>query len=132
MRTRRLKSPTEGLPAWLQRSPVGMIIALMILLPSVAMADPSASAYPMPPAGAATLEDLNSTKTAVLMKLFQDPDLKSKAFALAEDPVFKEALQDPTLMQALESGNLEAIIAHPRFHQLMKHQAVQDIKRNIM
>ncbi|MBF0187101.1 MAG: hypothetical protein HQL50_04165 [Magnetococcales bacterium] len=112
---------------------VGVAVALL-LLPSVVVADPSALSYPSTPSGSGTAshENLDATRMAVLMRLFQDPTLRDKALALGADPAFQKALRDPAIMQALKSGNLDALSKHPLFRQLMNHGAVQDIKRNIM
>jgi hypothetical protein len=54
-------------------------------------------------------------------------ELMGAVGSLAGDPQFQAVLQDPELMRAVNSGDLEVLLANPRFMELLNKSSVQDI-----
>ena len=56
-----------------------------------------------------------------------DQDIMNIIFSLQNDPEFQAVLQDPKLMQAIQSGDLEAIRSNQKFMELMNHEKVHQV-----
>lgn len=54
-------------------------------------------------------------------------ELLGMVASLASDPEFQAAMQDPELMRAVNSGDLEVLLANPKFMGLMNKTSVQEI-----
>lgn len=50
---------------------------------------------------------------------------------LENDPDFQEILQDEAVMQAINSGDLNALMTNPKVMKLMQKSSVQEIKTNL-
>jgi len=54
-------------------------------------------------------------------------ELMSMVGSLAEDPDFQAVLRDPEIMTAVNSGDLNTLLANPRFMELLNKATVRDI-----
>ncbi len=75
----------------------------------------------------AALNDIGS----IQQKMKADPGIMSKILSLQNDPDFQEMLRDPEVIQAVQSGNIAALMSNPKFMKLLEKQAVQEIKDRI-
>lgn len=60
--------------------------------------------------------------------IFNDPILLKKVIDLQKDPSFQAILNDPKLLEAVQSGNLGVLATHPAIQRLTSHPIVQEIK----
>lgn len=60
-----------------------------------------------------------------------NPAIMQTIQSLQSDPQFQAILQDPEIMQAVQSGNFGALSQNPKIQQLMNHSAVQGIARQL-
>lgn len=83
---------------------------------------PSSSPIPSssPPASIPSLGDLQQALT-------QNPEAMGKVLSLQNDPLVQDILGDASLMQAIHSGNLGALLNDPKIRALMNHPTVQDL-----
>ncbi len=59
--------------------------------------------------------------------LTQDPAALNKILSLQNDPLVQSILSDESTMQAVESGDLGALLNDPKIKALMNHPTVQDL-----
>jgi hypothetical protein len=67
--------------------------------------------------------DIQAAQTQIL----SSPDLMADVQALAQDPQMQALVNDPAFINALMSGNLQAIQDNPRTHKLMSNPKVQQL-----
>jgi hypothetical protein len=60
-----------------------------------------------------------------------DEEVMNKIRSLKDDPAFQKVLEDPELMNAVNSGDVAALMADPRFLQLMQNPTVLDIQKKM-
>lgn len=53
-----------------------------------------------------------------------DDEVTNTIRSLKDDPVFQKVLEDPELMNAVNTGDVATLIANPKFLQLLKNPAV--------
>ncbi len=64
---------------------------------------------------------------ALQQALTQDPAALNKILSLQNDPLVQSILSDESTMQAVESGDLGALLNDPKIKALMNHPTVQDL-----
>jgi hypothetical protein len=69
----------------------------------------------------------NDQIKALQTHMVSDEDVLNKIVALHDDPDFKSVLDDPEVMKAVNSGDLSALMANPKFMKLMNKPEVHDI-----
>ncbi len=72
------------------------------------------------PAPAASAEDLQQV-------FQQDPAAMNKILSLQNDPLVQSILNDASTMQAIEAGDLGALLNDPKIRALMGHPTVQEL-----
>jgi hypothetical protein len=60
-----------------------------------------------------------------------DEEIMNKIQSLKDDPAFQKVLEDPELLNAVNSGDVAALMADPKFLQLLQNPAVQDIQKKM-
>jgi hypothetical protein len=60
-----------------------------------------------------------------------DADIISMVKSLQSDPDFQAILQDPEVIGAVEAGDIAALMANPKFMNLLNKQTVQQIKNKL-
>ncbi len=60
-----------------------------------------------------------------------DPEVMNKILLLQNDPDFQAVLQDPEVMSAVMSGDINALLTNPTFMKLLEHQQVQEITKEL-
>ena len=76
-------------------------------------------------------EDTGDQVKSVQQMMIGDADIMSLVKSLQSDPDFQEILRDPEVMKAVQTGDIGALMANPKFMQLLNKQAVQQIKNKI-
>ncbi len=86
-----------------------------------------------PNAGLAGLDAgaLANQLQAVQAMIMNDPQMLAAIRSLQNDPQFQAVLSDPQLLQAIQSGNMSALLESPEFRVLMEHRTVQDLSRQL-
>jgi hypothetical protein len=87
------------------------------------------------PAGklAAPSDTPAGTQVQALQKLMMnDKDIMSVIHSLLNDPEFQEILEDPAIMNAVNSGNIDALISNPKFMKLLSNPKIQEIKGKVV
>ena len=68
---------------------------------------------------------------AIQQDMIADGSIIQLILALQSDPDFQEALQDESIMMAINSGDLNALMTNPKIEKLMEKSSVQEIKRKL-
>jgi hypothetical protein len=63
--------------------------------------------------------------------MMNDNDIMTVILSLVNDPEFQEILEDPAIMNAVNSGNIDALISNPKFMKLLNNPRIQEIKRKV-
>ena len=74
---------------------------------------------------------VNNTVQALQDTIMNQPNLMSMIMALQNDPDIQMALQDSKVMNAVMSGNIDALIGNPAFQRILENPRVQAISREI-
>ena len=69
---------------------------------------------------------------AIGQKMMADEEIMKMVLSLQNDPDFQAILNDPSIMQAIESGNLDVLTANPKFLKLMEKSKVKDITKKVI
>lgn len=64
-------------------------------------------------------------------KMMSDKDVMSMIQSLKDDPQFTKILEDPEIMNAVSSGDTAALMANPKFLQLLHNPTVRDIQQKV-
>jgi hypothetical protein len=68
---------------------------------------------------------------AIQQRMIADGSVMQQLQDLEKDPDFQEILQDEAVMQAINSGDLNALMTNPKIMKLMEKSSVQEIKMNL-
>jgi hypothetical protein len=73
------------------------------------------------------------TDVQALQKLMMnDREIMNMILSLLNNPDFKGILEDPAIMNAVNSGNIDALISNPKFMKLLSNPRFQEIKRKVV
>jgi hypothetical protein len=61
-----------------------------------------------------------------------DQEIMNKINSLQNDPDFQEIMRDPAIINALNSGNIAALISNPKFMRLLNNETVQEIQKKLV
>ena len=64
-------------------------------------------------------------------KMTSDGEVMNTIQTLQNDPEFQKILEDPEIMKAVQAGDINALMANPRFMELLNKPAVQEIGKRI-
>lgn len=64
-------------------------------------------------------------------KMMSNGEIMNMVQSLEEDPEVQKIMQDPEIMKAVQAGDINALIANPRFMKLLNNKVVQGIKNKI-
>ncbi len=74
-----------------------------------------------------------AAETQVLREtMMQDNDIINIIFSLQSDPDFQKVLQDPAIIEAITSGDMDTLMSNPNFIKLTGNRKVQEIKRKLL
>lgn len=63
--------------------------------------------------------------------MISNADIINKIISLQDDPDIQEILQDPAIMDDIESGNLQGLLNSPKFMGLMDKSNLQEIMKQV-
>jgi hypothetical protein len=75
--------------------------------------------------------DASSQARSLEERMQADDEVMTKIRSLKDDPSFQKVLEDAELMNAVNTGDVAALMANPKFLQLMQNPVVQDIQRKM-
>jgi len=75
--------------------------------------------------------DAGSQARSLEERMQADDEVMNKIRSLKDDPAFQKVLEDPELMNAVNTGDVAALMANPKFLQLLQNPAVQDIQKKM-
>lgn len=58
-----------------------------------------------------------------------DPEIIRMIFTLLNDPDVQGILEDPSIIEAVNAGDIEALTSNPKFMKLLENPTIQDIFR---
>lgn len=64
---------------------------------------------------------------ALQEKMMGNEEIFAVILSLQNDPDFQAILQDPEIMRAVSSGDINALLLNPKFLKLLENPAIQDI-----
>ena len=64
-------------------------------------------------------------------KMMSDREVMGMIQSLKDDPQFTKILEDPEIMNAVQSGDTAALMANPKFLQLLHNPTVRDIQQKV-
>ncbi len=73
----------------------------------------------------------NSDVKSLQDKMMSDREVMGMIESLKDDPQFKKMLEDPEIMNAVNTGDIAALMANPQFRQLLHNPTVQDIQQKV-
>jgi hypothetical protein len=72
----------------------------------------------------------SKAKVQALQQLMMgDKEIVSMILSLLNDPEVQKILEDPSIIKAVNSGDIEALISNPKFMKLLDNPAVKDISK---
>ncbi len=69
--------------------------------------------------------------SSLTQKMLSDSEIMSMIQSLKDDPSFQKAMEDPDIMKAVSSGDTAALMANPKFIELMNNATVRDIQKKV-
>ena len=76
-------------------------------------------------------EEMGDQANSIQQKMMGDVDIMGMVESLRSDPDFQEILRDPEVVRAVQSGDIAALMANPKFMQLLNKQVVKQIKDKV-
>ncbi|MDY6972024.1 MAG: hypothetical protein SV775_06820 [Thermodesulfobacteriota bacterium] len=70
---------------------------------------------------------VNTEIQALQERMMNDKEIMNVILSLQSDPEFQEILQDQVVMDAINSGDLDALVSNPKFMKLLGNSRVQEI-----
>ena len=68
---------------------------------------------------------------ALQEKMMGNEEIFAMILSLQNDPEFRAILQDPEIMSAVSSGDINALLSNQKFLKLLENPAIQDIEKMI-
>ncbi len=69
---------------------------------------------------------------AIQKTIAEDPELMNSIRSLQDDPQVQKAMQDPKIIEALNAGDLGALMANPKILELLNNPKVNDIQKKVV
>lgn len=88
---------------------------------------PSADKPQFPSANAGTTDEMVNLQKRIM----NDPSMSGSLKSLQNDPAFKQILQDPEIVKAIQSGDLTSLQGNPKIQNLTQNPTVQQIYKQL-
>ena len=98
---------------------------LVPILLTVALCGPVHAASDQP-SGSATLQ-----VQELQQKMFADEQVMALILSLKDDPEMQALLSDPAALSAVQSGDLSALTANPKFMKLLDNATIKEIQKRV-
>ena len=89
--------------------------------------------------GAASLDPANTSNSsmdntiqALQKSIAQDPQIMELILTLQNDPAIQELLKDPTIINALSTGDINTLMASPEFLKILENPTIQHIQQEAL
>jgi hypothetical protein len=64
-------------------------------------------------------------------RMMNDDEIMSMILTLQNDPNFKEILEDPVIMNAIASGDINTLLSNPKFLKLLDNPTIKEIGKKV-
>lgn len=64
-------------------------------------------------------------------RMLNDREIMGRIRSLQNDADFRRLMRDPEIVRALQSGNISALLANPKFLDLLNNRNVQEIQKRL-
>ena len=75
--------------------------------------------------------DMNSELQAVQKSLLGNQEVLNIILTLQGDPEFQKILNDPDVMNSVLAGDVQSLMANPKFLKLLDHPKVKEIQKKV-
>lgn len=82
-------------------------------------------------AGEQDTADVKSEVESLQEMMKNNPEIMEMIQSLQNDPEFQKALQDPSILNAVNSGDIAALMSNPQFMKLLENSTVQKIEKKV-
>ena len=76
-------------------------------------------------------KDIHEQVSALQEKILHDKEIMGLILALQSDPEVQELLNDPSVLNAVSSGDFTTLTGNPRFMRLLENARVKEIQRRL-
>ena len=90
-----------------------------------------ASAAPLSAASLSGAVGTSADVKTLQSKMAGDQDVMNLIHSLQNDPEFKEILEDPEIMHAVQTGDVAALLGKPKFLELLNNPTVHQIEKKV-
>jgi hypothetical protein len=73
----------------------------------------------------------SSNLQALQGMIMSNPQTLESVMSLQDDPDFQAIMQDPEVMSAVMSGNINVLLTNPKFMKLLEHPQVKEIQTEL-
>ncbi|MFC1821866.1 hypothetical protein ACFL9T_04105 [Thermodesulfobacteriota bacterium] len=64
--------------------------------------------------------------------MMKDPEILKMIFSLQDDPEVQAILKDPAVLEAVSSGDIEALLSNPKILKLLNNPKIQEIGKKAL
>ncbi len=111
----------------IQTESMGLININKSKISSINFGAPSDSARTGGNGNSAIMEQASALSKTIIA----DEDIMKMIMGLQNNPDFKAVLNDPDIMNSINTGNIEALLSNPKFLKLMNNSEVETINRKL-
>jgi hypothetical protein len=80
---------------------------------------------------AGAVPNAGSEAKSLQNKMMNDQEIMGLIRSLQNDPEFKKILEDPDVLNAVNAGDIPALMANPKFTKLLNNSTVQEIQKKV-
>ena len=77
-------------------------------------------------------DSFNKDMQALQNTMMNDKEIMNLILTLQNNPDMKKILEDPDILNAVNSGDISALTANPRFMELMNNQIIKQIRQKVL
>jgi hypothetical protein len=77
-------------------------------------------------------DSFNKDMQALQNTMMNDKEIMNLILTLQNNPDLKKILEDPDILNAVNSGDISALTANPRFMELMNNQIIKQIRQKVL
>jgi hypothetical protein len=76
-------------------------------------------------------DELDRQVATLKEKMLNDTDIMALIAEVQNDPEIQQLLADPAAVEAARKGDIQALVANPRFMQLLDNPRIREIQRKV-
>jgi hypothetical protein len=81
--------------------------------------------------GTGAVQNTGGEAWSLQNKMMNDQEIMGLIQSLQNDPEFKKILEDPDVLNAVNTGDIPALMANPKFTKLLNNSTVQEIQKKV-